>query len=61
MQFAGHGHWPWQINAQRLGAECGGNENFNELRRIADDPVRHRQFLLRTSLIESVRKAAKIQ
>ena len=36
-------------------------ENFNELRRIADDPVRHRQFLLRTSLIESVRKAAKIQ
>ena len=36
-------------------------ENFNELRRIADDPVRHRQFLLRTSLIESVHKAAKIQ
>jgi 3-(3-hydroxy-phenyl)propionate hydroxylase len=34
--------------------------NFDELRRIADDPVRHKQFLLRTSLIDSVRKAAKI-
>ena len=34
--------------------------NFDELRRIADDPVRHKQFLMRTSLIESVRKAAKI-
>ena len=34
--------------------------NFGELRRIAGDPVRHKQFLMRTSLIESVRKAAKI-
>lgn len=30
---------------------------FDELRAIAADPKRHKQFLLRTSLIESVRKA----
>ncbi len=30
---------------------------FDELRAIADDPVKHREFLLRTSLIASVRKA----
>jgi 3-(3-hydroxy-phenyl)propionate hydroxylase len=35
-------------------------ENFDELRRAAADPALHEQFLLRTSLIESVRKAAKI-
>lgn len=34
--------------------------HFEELRRTAADPARHRQFLLRTSLIESVRKAALI-
>jgi 3-(3-hydroxy-phenyl)propionate hydroxylase len=34
--------------------------NFAELRETAADPARHRQFLLRTSLIESVRKAASI-
>jgi 3-(3-hydroxy-phenyl)propionate hydroxylase len=34
--------------------------NCEELRRTAADPARHRQFLLRTSLIESVRKAALI-
>jgi 3-(3-hydroxy-phenyl)propionate hydroxylase len=31
-----------------------------DLRATADDPLRHRQFLLRTSLIESVRTAASI-
>jgi 3-(3-hydroxy-phenyl)propionate hydroxylase len=35
--------------------------NFEQLRRTAADPARHRQFLLRTSLIESVRKAALIK
>ena len=35
--------------------------NFEDLRRTAADPARHRQFLLRTSLIESVRKAALIK
>ena len=30
---------------------------FEELRAISQDPKRHKQFLLRTSLIESVRKA----
>ncbi len=35
-------------------------ENFEQLRQTAADPMRHRQFLLRTSLIESVRKAALI-
>jgi 3-(3-hydroxy-phenyl)propionate hydroxylase len=34
--------------------------SFEQLRRTAADPARHREFLLRTSLIESVRKAALI-
>jgi 3-(3-hydroxy-phenyl)propionate hydroxylase len=34
--------------------------NFDELRRAAADPALHKRFLLRTSLIESVRKARKI-
>jgi len=34
--------------------------NFDELRRTAADPALHKQFLMRTSLIESVRKAGKI-
>jgi 3-(3-hydroxy-phenyl)propionate hydroxylase len=34
--------------------------NFDELRRAAADPVLHKQFLMRTSLIESVRQAGKI-
>jgi 3-(3-hydroxy-phenyl)propionate hydroxylase len=35
--------------------------NFDQLRRTAADPAQHRQFLLRTSLIDSVRKAALIR
>jgi 3-(3-hydroxy-phenyl)propionate hydroxylase len=34
--------------------------NFDELRRAAADPRLHKQFLMRTSLIESVRAARKI-
>jgi len=34
--------------------------NFDELRATAADPERHRRFLLRSSLIDSVRKAASI-
>jgi 3-(3-hydroxy-phenyl)propionate hydroxylase len=34
--------------------------HFDELRRTAADPVLHRRFLRRTSLIESVRKAREI-
>jgi 2-polyprenyl-6-methoxyphenol hydroxylase-like FAD-dependent oxidoreductase len=34
--------------------------NFDEMRRIADDPKLHKQYLMRTSLIESVRKARGI-
>ena len=34
--------------------------NFDELRRAAADPQLHKRFLLRTSLIESVRNAARI-
>ena len=34
--------------------------NFDQLRATAADPERHRQFLLRTSLLESVRKAGVI-
>jgi 3-(3-hydroxy-phenyl)propionate hydroxylase len=35
--------------------------HFEHLRTTAADPARHRQFLLRTSLIDSVRKASLIQ
>ena len=34
--------------------------NLDELRVIAGDPQRHKQFLMRTSLLESVRKAESI-
>jgi 3-(3-hydroxy-phenyl)propionate hydroxylase len=34
--------------------------NFDELRRAASDPRLHQQFLMRTSLIDSVRKARQI-
>ncbi len=34
--------------------------NFDQLRRAAADRALHKQFLMRTSLIESVRKAAQI-
>ena len=34
--------------------------NFDELRRGAADPVLHKRFLMRTSLIESVRRAREI-
>jgi len=34
--------------------------NFDELRRTAADPRLHKQFLMRTSLIESVRKSGQI-
>jgi 2-polyprenyl-6-methoxyphenol hydroxylase-like FAD-dependent oxidoreductase len=34
--------------------------NFDDLRRAAADPLRHKQFLMRTSLIESTRKARQI-
>ena len=33
---------------------------FDELRSIAEDPKKHKEFLLRTSLIASVRKAQGI-
>ena len=36
-------------------------QNHETLRRTAEDPVLARQFILRTSLIESVREAATIQ
>ena len=35
--------------------------HFDELRAISQDPKRHKQFLLRTSLIESIRKSKSIQ
>lgn len=35
-------------------------KNFDELRRTAADPRLHKQFLMRTSLIESARKAQRI-
>jgi len=34
--------------------------NFDELKRTASDPRLHKQFLMRTSLIESARKSAQI-
>jgi 3-(3-hydroxy-phenyl)propionate hydroxylase len=49
-------------NKRRLEEKNPGlrQAHFDELRAVADDPVRHRQFLLRSSLIEAVRKAATI-
>ena len=46
-------------NKQRLEARDAETRkrNLDELRRIADDPVRARQFLLRSSMIESQRRA----
>jgi len=35
-------------------------DNFDRLRRSVADPGLHRQFLMRTSLIESVRRAREI-
>jgi 3-(3-hydroxy-phenyl)propionate hydroxylase len=35
--------------------------NFEEMRAIVADPAKHREFLLRSSLIASVRKAALIR
>ena len=35
--------------------------NLDELRARSEDPARHKQFLMRTSLIESVRKAESIR
>jgi 3-(3-hydroxy-phenyl)propionate hydroxylase len=34
--------------------------NLDELRAKSEDPIRHKEFLMRTSLIESVRKAELI-
>ena len=34
---------------------------FDELRAIADDPAQHKEFLLRTSLLASVRKARAME
>jgi len=34
--------------------------NLDELRARSEDPIRHKEFLMRSSLIESVRKAASI-
>jgi 3-(3-hydroxy-phenyl)propionate hydroxylase len=46
-------------NKQRLEARDAvtRRRNLDDLRRIADDPVRARQFLLRSSMIESQRRA----
>jgi 3-(3-hydroxy-phenyl)propionate hydroxylase len=35
--------------------------NFDELRRIASDPAAAKDYLMRTSMIASVRRAATIQ
>ena len=35
--------------------------NLDELRATAEDPKRHKQFLMRSSLIDSVRKAEGVQ
>jgi 3-(3-hydroxy-phenyl)propionate hydroxylase len=52
------------IRNKRLLAETDPavrRRNHDELRRTADDPVRAREFLLRTSLIASLREAERIQ
>ena len=52
------------IRNKKLMAEADPNtrrRNRDELRRAADDPVLAREFLLRASLISSVREAAEIR
>ncbi len=50
-------------NKKRLEAKdpAAREVHFEQLRATVADPVRHRQFLLRSSLIDSVRKAALIR
>jgi 3-(3-hydroxy-phenyl)propionate hydroxylase len=51
------------INKKRLeeGDPKARQARFDELRAIAEDPQKHKEFLLRTSLIASVRKAQSIE
>jgi 3-(3-hydroxy-phenyl)propionate hydroxylase len=50
-------------NKKRLEAKdlATRRQNFDELREIAADPARARQFLLRTSMIVSQRRAAAME
>jgi len=36
-------------------------QNRDEMRRIYEDPERHRDYMLQTSMIASVRRAATIE
>lgn len=51
------------INKKRLEERepAARQARFDELRATADDPVKHKEFLLRTSLIASVRKARSLE
>ncbi len=51
------------INKKRLEERepAARQARFDELRASADDPVKHKEFLLRTSLIASVRKARSLE
>jgi 3-(3-hydroxy-phenyl)propionate hydroxylase len=51
------------INKKRLEERepASRQARFDELRATADDPVKHKEFLLRTSLIASVRKARSLE
>lgn len=51
------------INKKRLEERepAARQARFDELRATSDDPVKHKEFLLRTSLIASVRKARSLE
>ena len=52
------------IRNKRLMAEADPatrKERHDELRRAAEDPMKAREFMLRASLIDSVREAAAVQ
>jgi 3-(3-hydroxy-phenyl)propionate hydroxylase len=34
---------------------------YDELRRIVDDPVKHREYVMRTSMIQSLRDVEQVQ
>ena len=40
--------------------KMAANLRFEELRRTADDPLRHKAFLMNSALINMAREAAKI-
>jgi len=46
--------------AKLLGSRAARQRDFDQLRRTADDPVSHRAYVRKASLLESVKKRAAV-